>query len=110
MCPDTRIGYFESDDIKAYRTSLECISNGPNKIKGENALYSFRKSKFSYLNKKEQNYVKCRHRAVIANAYKRQHKFFKAFAFLIAAFFTNPVTAFREAFYLKHRKNIKIIS
>ena len=74
--------FFETlyDDIKAYRTSLECISNGPNKIKGENALYSFRKSKFSYLNKKEQNYVKCRHRAVIANAYKRQHKFFKAFA------------------------------
>lgn len=104
MCPDTRIGYFKSDDIKAYRTSLECISNGPNKIKGENALYSFRKSKFSYLNKKEQNYVKCRHRAVIANTYKRQRKYFKALGYLIAAFFTNPLTAFKEAFSFKSKR------
>ena len=100
-----KIGYFESDDIKAYRTSQECISNGPNKIKGENAIYKFRKEHFDLLSHKERNYVKCRHRAVIANAYRRQHKYLKALFYLVCSFFTNPFLSFKEAFIL--RKNVK---
>lgn len=101
--PNLRIGYFESDDIKAYRTKSEAISTGPNKINGEKALYEFRKKHFDILNQKEINYIKSRHRAVMAISYLRNKKYFKAMLYLIVAFLTNPVTAFKEAFGLKKR-------
>lgn len=101
--PDLKIGYFESDDIKAYRTKAEAISTGPNKIKGEKALYEFRKKHFDMLNRKERNYIKCRHRAVMSVSYKRNKKYFRAILYLFAAFITNPITSFIEAFGLKKK-------
>lgn len=101
--PDLRIGYFESDDIKAYRTKDEAISTGPNKILGEKQIYIFKKKNFNLLSKKEIKYIKCRHRAVMAVAYKRNKKYLKAFWYLLFSFFTSPLTAIKEALMLKQK-------
>lgn len=92
-----KIGYFPSDDIKAYRTKQEAISNGPNKIPGEKELYKFRKSNFSYLNRAERRYVRCRHRAVLAFAYSRRKRYIASIWYLAFAFITDPILSISEA-------------
>jgi len=101
-----KIGYFESDDIKAYRTDAEAISTGPNKIKGEKLIYDFKKEHFNLLNHKEKNYVKCRHRAVMAVAYFRNKRYIKGSLLLLFSFITNPFTSINEAIKLKNRTTI----
>lgn len=100
---DLKIGYFESDDIKAFRTKGEAISTGPNKIIGEKQLYIFKKKYFYLLSRKEKRYIKCRHFAVMAVAYKRNKKYFRALWSLFLAFIISPAISFSEAFKLKKR-------
>ena len=102
--PDLKIGYFESDDIKAYRTNSEAISTGPNKIKGEKIIYKFKKDHFYLLNKKEKRYVRCRHRAVMSVANLRNKRPMKALAYLFASFLTSPSIAISEATKLRKAK------
>lgn len=102
--PMTKIGYFKSDDIKAYRTGLEAISTGPKKIIGEKFIYNFKKEHFDILDAREKNYINCRHRAVMAVAYLRNKKYCKAILYLLFSFITNPFTSIREVIMLKKRK------
>lgn len=103
-----KIGYFNSDDIIAYRTALESISNGPNKIIGENKVYQYKKSFFNDLSFNERNYIMVRHNAVLAVAYKRNKKYLRSFCRLLFAFLLNPILCIKEFFNLKKRKrNLK---
>lgn len=99
-----KIGYYPDCYIKAYRTNAEAISTGKNKIIGEKALYRFKKSFFNTLSFGERQYVKCRHYAVMAVAYKRNKKYIKAICSLFVSVLCSPFTAIREAFVLKKRK------
>lgn len=98
-----KIGYCPFCYIKAYRTDAEAISTGKNKITGEKALYKYKKTFFSILSFREKQYVKCRHYAVMAVAYKRNKMFFKAVWNLIVATLCSPLTAIKEAISLKKR-------
>jgi len=108
--PSSVIGYFVSDDIKAYRTNIEAISTGKNKIVGERELYKYKKTYFKILTYKERNYIRTRHRAVMAIAYLRNKKIFSASWFLLIAFFTNPYISIKEALMLnKKKKKTKLV-
>lgn len=100
--PESIFGYCPFDDIKAYRTSDESISNGPDKIRGEKANYKFKKQFFKDLSLKERRYLKCRYRAVLSVSYKRRKNYFLFFIFLVYAFITDPIIAIKEATH--HRK------
>lgn len=82
-----RFGYLPGCDVKAYvHTGEGGLSSGESKIKGENALYEFKKGYFGFLDAKSKRYIKMRHYAVIAFAeIRRKH---------IAAFLTNSCRAF----------------
>lgn len=99
-----KFGYYSDCFIKAYRTKAEAISTGKNKISGEKALYKFKKSYFDMLNFNERKYVRCRHYAVMAMAYKRNKKYFKAIWSLFVSVSCSPIIAFKEAFALNRRK------
>lgn len=101
---DYKIGHFPYCYIKAYRTKAEAISTGKNKITGEKALYSYKKSFFQQLSKKERRYIRCRHYAVMAMAYKRNKKYIKALWNLCVSTLCSPVLAVQEAIGLVRRK------
>ena len=101
---DYKLGYYPECHIKAYRTSAEAISTGKNKITGENKLYKFKKQYFKILTLKERRYVRCRHYAVMAVAYKRNKKYFRAVWMLFVATICAPITAVKEAIGLRKRK------
>ncbi len=64
--------YVDSCDVKAYvHTGDGGLSSGQGKIDGENRLYEFKKKYFPGMKKKDTNYIKMRHHAVLAFAYKR---------------------------------------
>ena len=69
--------YCESCDVKAYvHTGEGGLSSGQQKIDGENKLYEFKKHYFSKLTNKDKRYIKMRHFAVLAFAYRRLDKRF----------------------------------
>lgn len=88
---DCKIGYFDTCDVIAYRHKGESISNGKNKIVGEEYLYQFKKRYFYVLNSREVRFIKFRYLVVIAIAYKRNSNFKEAIKSLIKAFFISPI-------------------
>lgn len=101
------IGYFPESNIRAYRYDIEAISTGKGKIIGEKKLYAYKKQFFDILTFSERNYVKCRHYAVMAVAYRRNKKYLKCIANLFVAFFLNPLLSIQEALNLNKRKKEK---
>ena len=76
--------YCNECDVKAYVHFGEGgLSSGQQKIDGENKLYEFKKKYFNKLTFKDRRYIKMRHYAVLAFAYKRNGK---GIAFLINGF------------------------
>ena len=98
-----KIGYFPECYIKAYRTKAEAISTGRHKISGEKALFKYKKKHFGVLSFSEKQYVRCRHYAVMAVAYKRNKRYVSALFNLAISVLCSPVDAVREAFALKKR-------
>jgi glycosyltransferase involved in cell wall biosynthesis len=99
--PESSFAYYPFDDIKAYRTAEESISNGPNKIKGERDNYKFKKQFFNLLTLSERRYLKCRYRAVLAISYRRRKNLIGFLFYLLLAFLTDPFISIREALKLK---------
>ncbi len=102
---DAKIGYVSQNNIVAYRTSLEAISTGPKKISGQKELFKYKKTYFEILSFSEKQYVRCRHYAVMAVAYKRNKKYFKMILSLIVSVMSNPILAIREAIKLSKKIN-----
>lgn len=91
-----KIRYLDSCDIKVYKHNDGGISQGRNKIDGENMLYEFKKQYFDRLSPSERRYVKFRHEIVMAVAYKRNKMYPQLVGSGISAFFTSPKYFFSE--------------
>jgi glycosyltransferase involved in cell wall biosynthesis len=95
-----KIGYLSNCDVVAYRDDTEAISTGPNKIIGQKLLYEYKKSFFNQLKFRQKQYIRCRHYAVMAMAYKRNKKYIKSLFNLLIAVIISPIDAINEAFSL----------
>lgn len=93
-----KIGYANFNDVILYRQGQECISNGANKIEGENNLYKFKKAHFDMLTFREKNYVRFRHNAVMAVIHIRQKHFLKALGRMILGVLLSPINCIKSLF------------
>ncbi len=67
-----RFGYLPGCQVKAYvHTGEAGLSSGEGKIKGENDLYEYKKTFFKGISIGARRYIRMRHHAVLAFAYKR---------------------------------------
>nr|WP_319219508.1 glycosyltransferase family 2 protein [uncultured Trichococcus sp.] len=101
------IGYFDKCDLIVYKHKEGGITQGKNKIVGENNLYNFKKNYFDRLSMKEKMFIRFRHYAVMVVAYKRNNMNFNALASGIIAFFVSPFDFVNEVsgFVLKILKS-----
>lgn len=91
-----KFGYLSGSDIKAYvHTGEGGLSSGDGKIKGENALFEYKKNYFDKLSPKDRRYIKVRHYAVIAFAEVRRKRYFAFIGNAFKAFFCSPVVCVR---------------
>lgn len=71
------------------------LSSGLQKIKGEKSLFEYKKKYFKNLSRKDLNYIKARHHAVIAYAYLRMKKYFGFIINSSRAFCISPVASIK---------------
>lgn len=86
--------YAPYNEIKAYVHKGENggLSSGQEKIKGENALFEYKKEFFHLLRRKDIRYIKMRHHAVLAFAYLRMRSFFLFLRECTFSFFSAPIS------------------
>jgi len=104
-----KIGYLLGCDVKVYKHRDGGITQGRNKIDGENVLYSFKKKYFPMLSGKEKRFIRFRHYAVMVVAYKRNKMWLKSFWSASEAFIVSPLDFLKEVSMfgikiLEHRK------
>lgn len=91
-----KFGYLPGCEIKAYvHTGEGGLSSGEGKIKGENALYEYKKTFFDKLSAKDIRYIKMRHFAVLAFAEIRRKKYGAFFKNAMKAFLVSPIACVR---------------
>ena len=90
------IRYMNDCDVIVYKHPDGGISQGKNKIIGENAVFQTIKNHFSILNPNERRFATFRHYAVLAVAYKRNKMYGHILLAGIAAFFSSPKDFFVE--------------
>ncbi len=88
---DLKICYLNDSDVVAYRHNDGGISQGKNKIIGENSLYNFKRKYFNIFTTREKMFIRFRHYAVMAVAYKRNKQYFKALGNAIIMFLASPI-------------------
>lgn len=93
-----RIGYLPKCDVIAYRHDEGGISQGKNKIEGENKLYEFKRQYFALFTSSEKRYMKFRHYAVLAVAYRRNKMYKKMIEFLMKMFCAAPIICIKETY------------
>lgn len=87
-----KFGYLPGCAIKAYIHIGESgLSSGDGKIKGENALYEYKKTFFDRIDKKTRRYISMRHFAVLAFAEIRRRRLLAALFYAINSFFSAPL-------------------
>ena len=87
-----KFGYLPGCDVKAFiHTGEDNLSSGDGKIKGENALYEYKKTYFDKIDAKTKRYIRMRHYAVIAFAEIRRKKIFAFFVNAIKSFICSPI-------------------
>lgn len=85
-------GYLPACDIKAYvHSGEEGLSSGESKIKGENALFKYKKQYFKQVGRGTRRYIRMRHYAVIAFAQIRRRKYFSFCVNAIISFCCAPM-------------------
>lgn len=90
-----KFGYLPGCEVKAYvHTGDGGLSSGDGKIKGENALYEYKKTFFDQLEAGDIRYIKMRHYAVIAYAELRRKNYVKFISNAIKSFFASPCNFF----------------
>jgi glycosyltransferase involved in cell wall biosynthesis len=93
---DLKIFYLNECDVIAYRHNEGGISQGKNKIIGENALYEFKKKYFDVFTSREKMFIRFRHYAVMVIAYKRNKKYLKSLGSAIIMFLSSPIDFVKE--------------
>lgn len=97
--------YCNQCDVKAYvHTGEGGLSSGQQKIEGENKLFEFKKKYFDRLTSKNKRYIKMRHHAVLAFAYKRNGQKGKFLSEGLKAGFTAPFQCMKLIKNLKGNK------
>ena len=87
-----KFGYLPGCEIKAYvHTGENGLSSGEKKIQGEKALYEYKKNFFDGINLKTKRYIRMRHYAVLAFAYKRMGKILKFLYYGAIGFLNAPI-------------------
>lgn len=90
------ICYLSECDVIAYRHNDGGISQGENKIIGENALYEFKKRYFNIFTIREKMFIRFRHYAVMVIAYKRNREYIKSLGNAIIMFLSSPIDFVKE--------------
>ena len=86
-----KFGYLPACDVKArVHSTTEGISSGDGKIRGENALYAYKKGFFKQINAKTRRYIRMRHYAVLAFAEIRRKRYLAFVGHAMRAFFSAP--------------------
>ncbi|WP_051237889.1 glycosyltransferase family 2 protein [Lacticigenium naphthae] len=93
---DLKICYLPECDVIAYRHKEGGISQGKNKIFGENTLYKFKKKYFKDLTNQEKMFIRFRHYAVMVIAYKRNNEYLKSLGSIFIMFLSSPIDFFKE--------------
>lgn len=93
-----KIGYLPECDVKVYKHADGGITQGQNKINGENRLFDFKKKYFERLSAKEIRFIKFRHWAVMVVAYKRNRMYLQMLLAGLKAFFSSPLDFFEQIF------------
>lgn len=91
-----RIGYLSGVDVVAYRHQETGLSSGEEKLKGEEALYKFKKNHFDILSRRQRRFIRFRHYSVVAIFYKRKRKIMKSIICFFYAACISPVDALAE--------------
>lgn len=91
-----KIGYLNKSDVIAYKHDGEKISNGKNKINGEKLLYENKVRYFNDLSSKDINFIKFRHKSIMAISYFRNKQYGKFFVKSIEVGICFPVTLTKE--------------
>ena len=86
-----KFGYLPGCELKAYvHTGEGGLSSGDGKIKGENALYEYKKGYFDKLEPKDVRYIKMRHYAVLAYAELRRKRYIAGIYNAVRALLAEP--------------------
>lgn len=91
-----KISYLNKCDVLAYRHQNGGISQGVNKIKGEKALYDYKKKYLTIFTNREKMFIHFRHYAVMVVAYKRNKNYLKSLYSGVRMVFYSPVDVIRE--------------
>ncbi len=93
-------GYLPGCHVKAYvHTGEGGLSSGDGKIKGENALFDYKKQYFSMLDSGTVGYIKARHYAVLAFAEVRRKRILPFVGYMFRAFFSAPIACVKLFFF-----------
>ena len=91
-----KFGYLAVCDVKArVHSSTEGVSSGDGKIRGENALYEYKKGFFKQIDAKTRRYIRMRHYAVLAFAEIRRKRYGAFIGNAICSFFSAPLAFFK---------------
>jgi glycosyltransferase involved in cell wall biosynthesis len=91
-----KISYLNECDVVAYRHNDGGISQGKNKIDGENTLFNFKKKYFHIFTKREKMFIRFRHYAVLVIANKRNKNYFHALICATKMLIVSPFDSFIE--------------
>ena len=87
-----KFGYLPGCDVKAYvHTGEGGLSSGDGKIKGENALYEYKKGFFDKVDTRTRRYIRMRHYAVLAFAELRRKRLVPFAVNALKSFVSAPV-------------------
>lgn len=97
ICAEGKCCYSPHCYVKAYVHEGDDggLSSGEGKIKGENDLYNLKKQYFSEVKKKEIQYMKMRHYAVLAFAEMRRKGYLKFIKYLLFSFICSPIDFYK---------------
>ncbi|MGL5257925.1 MAG: hypothetical protein ACRC76_12925, partial [Proteocatella sp.] len=94
-----KFGYLPGCEIKAYvHTGQGGLSSGDGKIKGENALYEYKKNYFDKVDVQTRRYIRMRHYAVVAFAEIRRKKLLPFIVNAFKSFVCSPIACFKMLF------------
>lgn len=91
------IRYLNRCDVIIHKHAEGGISQGRNKIDGENALFNFKKKYFHIFTIREKMFIRFRHYVVMGVAYKRNSIYFRSFTSILCAFVVSPIDFLYES-------------
>lgn len=106
MEANVNIKYFDGCDTVVYAHNDGRISNGENKMKGQEMIFNLKKTKLHLLNKKEKRFLYFRHYAVLAHTSLRSRNMKDLFKYGMIIAFRYPFNAIRMALDTLNNKKI----